>query len=405
MLNKKNARMLRKMWVPALVLGSWLTGQAAVAYVSGPSSGVEAPAYPPVAMDPLLTPAFKAPLASRSLLTDIVRVGDRVVAVGEHGNIVFSDDGGVQWQQANVPVSVNLTAVTFVDLQTGWAVGHHGVILKSEDAGASWTLMFDGMDAGAQVIAAAAAEYEAAQLALEQAVTETEETAALERLDLADLAVGDATASIEFGPAQPLMDVWFANPQHGLAIGSYGQIFRTTDGGKSWTLWKHGIENPYNFHYYGITGASNGDLYLVGEQGGIYLSTDRGDSWTALDSPYEGSLYGVLNAHHAGGEVLLVYGFNGNVFRSVDQGETWHRVKMPMRKSINDGVVLEDGSILLVGNSGVLLHSVDGGQSFSLQTDQLERPFVSVAALDKGKLALVGIAGVRIIQLDEGEVL
>src|SRR5690606_23885750 len=159
----------------------------------------------------------------------------------------------------------------------------------SEDAGASWALIFDGMDAGAQVIAAAEAEYEAAQAALDQAASEEDQEAALERLDLADLALGDARASIEFGPAQPLMDIWFDSPRQGLAVGSYGQIFRTTDGGQSWVLWKHGIDNPYNFHYYGISEAANGDIYLVGEQGGIHRSSDRGNTWTALDSPYEGS--------------------------------------------------------------------------------------------------------------------
>lgn len=402
MLNNKNPRLRRKILAPALVLGGWLIGQAALAHISEVSSD---PAYTPVAMDPLLTPAFEAPLAAASLLTDIARAGDRVVAVGEHGNIVFSDDGGEQWQQARVPVSVNLTAVTFVDPQVGWAVGHHGVILKSEDAGASWVVNFDGMDAGAQVVAAAEAEFQLAQAAVDEAVTDEEQEAALERLDLADLALGDAKASIEFGPAQPLMDIWFDNQQHGVAVGSYGQIFRTQDGGQSWALWKHGINNPHNLHFYGIGEAANGDLYLVGEQGAIHHSTDGGNSWTALDSPYEGSLYGVLTANHAGGEVLLVYGFNGNAFRSVDQGETWHKVGLPTRKSLNDGLVLEDGSILLVGNSGVLLHSVDGGERFALRTDPLERPFVSVAAMGPGQLALVGIAGVRVIKLGEETVL
>lgn len=405
MLDNKNPRLFKKILLPALVLGSWLTGQAALAYISDLSADVAEPSFTPIAMDPLLTPAFEAPLAAHSLLTDIARAGDRFVAVGEHGNIIYSDDGGAQWQQARVPVSVNLTAVTFVDSQVGWAAGHHGVILKSEDAGASWALIFDGMDAGAQVIAAAEAEYEAAQAALDQAASEEDQEAALERLDLADLALGDARASIEFGPAQPLMDIWFESPQRGLAVGTYGQIFRTTDGGQSWVLGKHGIDNPYNFHYYGISEAANGDIYLVGEQGGIHLSSDRGATWTALDSPYEGSLYGVLNAAYGEDEVVLVYGFNGNVFRSTDRGQSWQQVQMPTRKSINDGVVLDDGSILLVGNSGVLLHSADGGETFSLQTDRLERPFVSVAVIGEDKLALVGIAGARIIQLGEGAVL
>lgn len=398
--NKHDPRLLRNIVASALIISGWLAGNTVLADATDTP-----PAYTPVAMDPLLTPALEAPLAARSLLLDITRAGTRLVAVGEHGNIIFSDDGGGQWQQAVVPVSVNLTAVSFIDEQAGWAVGHHGVILKTEDGGSSWVQLFDGMNAGEQVIQAAQAEFDAAEAELAAAEDEDQEAAALERLDLADLALGDALASIEFGPAQPLMNVWFESPTEGLVVGSYGQIFRTTDGGKSWALWKHGIDNPYNFHYYGLNESADGNLYLVGEQGGIYRSTDRGQTWESLESPYQGSFYGVLTASHANGEVLLVYGFNGNLFRSVDAGESWQQVKLPTRKSINDGIVLEDGSILLVGNSGVLLHSTDGGQSFSLQTDRLERPFVSVAALDSDTLALVGIAGARIINLGEGKVL
>src|SRR5690554_871087 len=117
MLDNKNPRLLKKILLPALVLGSWLTGQVALAYISDPSADMAELDFNPIAMDPLLTPAFEAPLAVRNLLTDIARAGNRVVAVGEHGNIIYSDDGGSQWQQARVPVSVNLTAVTFVDPQ------------------------------------------------------------------------------------------------------------------------------------------------------------------------------------------------------------------------------------------------------------------------------------------------
>jgi photosystem II stability/assembly factor-like uncharacterized protein len=62
--------------------------------------------------------------------------GDRVVAVGGGGLIVVSDDGGASWQQAEVPVSATLTAVSFPTAKLGWAVGHAGVILHSDDGGA-----------------------------------------------------------------------------------------------------------------------------------------------------------------------------------------------------------------------------------------------------------------------------
>jgi len=40
--------------------------------------------------------------------------GQRVVAVGQRGHVLFSDDTGKSWQQAEVPVSADLVAATFL---------------------------------------------------------------------------------------------------------------------------------------------------------------------------------------------------------------------------------------------------------------------------------------------------
>ena len=78
------------------------------------------------------------PRAAQSLLIDIARAGERLVAVGERGHVLYSDDSGQRWIQAPVPVSVMLTAVWFLDAQHGWAVGHDGMIIATDDGGASW---------------------------------------------------------------------------------------------------------------------------------------------------------------------------------------------------------------------------------------------------------------------------
>ena len=51
------------------------------------------------------------------------------------GHIAYSDDQGRSWVQAAVPVSVDLTSVSFVTPRLGWVTGHDGVVLRSDDAG------------------------------------------------------------------------------------------------------------------------------------------------------------------------------------------------------------------------------------------------------------------------------
>src|SRR5690348_14553614 len=110
----------------ALAAGTALAGMAATGAVQG-------------WVDVLDSPALASPLAARGLLNGLASAGDRIVAVGQRGHILWSDDRGAHWQQAQVPVSSDLVAVAFPSPTQGWAVGHDGVILHSADAGKTWT--------------------------------------------------------------------------------------------------------------------------------------------------------------------------------------------------------------------------------------------------------------------------
>ena len=71
-------------------------------------------------------------MASKALILDVDEIGDRLVAVGEFGHIIYSDDSGESWVQAqNVPTRNTITSVTFIDDKTGFAVGHEATILKN----------------------------------------------------------------------------------------------------------------------------------------------------------------------------------------------------------------------------------------------------------------------------------
>ena len=82
-------------------------------------------------------------MTTKALILDVAEIGDRLVAVGEFGHIIYSDDRGESWVQAqNVPTRNTITAITFLDDKTGFAVGHDATILKTEDGGESWTLKY-----------------------------------------------------------------------------------------------------------------------------------------------------------------------------------------------------------------------------------------------------------------------
>lgn len=117
---------------------------------------------------PLRQPALITPKALGAAMLTVVRAGARLVAAGERGTVLWSDDQGKTWQQAEVPVQATLTALRFVDDRTGWAVGHMGVVLRSDDGGQTWVKQLDGVQAARLVLAEAQSSGDEAAVARAQ---------------------------------------------------------------------------------------------------------------------------------------------------------------------------------------------------------------------------------------------
>lgn len=336
------------------------------------------------ASDLLRLPAQESPLASTSLLLDVATAGERLVAVGERGHIVYSDDGGATWEQANVPVSVTLTALSFPADKNGWAVGHDGVVLGSADGGATWQVMVNGDDLGRaqlKTMEAKKAKLEA-QLAAATGAEKEDLTWALEDMDY---FMGDIQADLEDGPWKPLLDVSFADEQNGIVIGAYGMIFTTSDGGASWSSIGDRLENPDGFHYNAICRAG-GDLFIAGEMGTLYASADAGASWETLASPYEGSFFGVACAADA--SIVAAMGLKGNVFISRDKGQSWERLDTNTRFPIYGGAVTAGGKLLLASKklikadpeSGAVQEIQAPAAAYSAVTTAADSAFVAVGS-------------------------
>ncbi|PTB91486.1 photosystem I reaction center subunit IV, partial [Marinobacter sp. Z-F4-2] len=209
--------------------------------------------------DIIETPARPTDLAPDNLLTDATRVGDRIVAVGERGHIIYSDDEGKSWVQGEVPVSVTLTAIDFGSDTHGWAVGHSGVVLHTSDAGATWSLQIDGIRAMELAIESREEQIASMEERIEEAPEEEKED--LEwALDDLYFALENIQADMDIGPVNPLLDVWFENENRGFVVGAYGMFLRTMDGGETWKDWAPRINNRQNFHLNGITRITGGAL-------------------------------------------------------------------------------------------------------------------------------------------------
>lgn len=342
--------------------------------------------------DVIETPARETTLAPENLLTDADKAGERIIAVGERGHIIYSDNEGESWAQGKVPVAVTLTGVDFPTEQLGWAVGHSGVVLHTSDGGANWSLQLTGIRAAE--LAIESKEERVAELEARIEDAPEDEKGDLEwALDDLMFSVENMRADLDIGPVNPLLDVWFEDGQHGFVIGAYGMILRTRDGGQTWQDWSGQLDNPTGYHLNAITQVVGGALVIVGEAGRIFVSVDNGDSWELRDSPYEGSLFGVIGT----GKVneILAFGLRGNMLLSTDLGRSWTTISADSTATLNDGAVAEDGRITLVGNGGAVLVSTNGAESFREHFRSDREGVMSVVPVSETRILIVGEGGVK----------
>ncbi|WP_175688900.1 WD40/YVTN/BNR-like repeat-containing protein [Burkholderia anthina] len=283
--------------------------------------------------------AWAAP--TRMMLMDATRAGSRIVAVGEHGIVLLSDDDGRTWRQARrVPVSATLSAVSFADAKHGWAVGQWGAILATGDGGDTWVT---------------------------------------QRLD----------TSVD----QPLFSVLFTSERDGIAVGLWSLMLETHDGGRTWTrttLPKPPGGGKADRNLYRVFADATHALYIASEQGMVLKSTDAGANWVYLPTGGKGTLWSGVAMPDGR---LVVGGLLGSLFESRDGGTTWSALKTGTRSSITD-LVASGGGLTGVGLDGlVLTQRVAGGPIAVAQRD--DRATVTAALIDaRGKPMLFSQAGV-----------
>jgi photosystem II stability/assembly factor-like uncharacterized protein len=117
----------------------------------------------------------------------------------------------------------------------------------------------------------------------------------------------------------PLEDVWFINQNTGFTISNY-QLFKTSDGGKTWLASTANIHNNTNIQFLdSLHGFIQGDF--------IYTSTDGGITWAQKNNGF--GIYLQFVTPEIG------YYFNtGSLFRTSDGANTWASILKAVNYSI-----------------------------------------------------------------------
>ncbi|MDB6092562.1 MAG: glycosyl hydrolase, repeat [Verrucomicrobia bacterium] len=266
-------------------------------------------------------------------------VGSGIIAVGELGTILRSDDYGSTWQKSVITGAANLNAVSFApDNQHGWAVGDETQLLATTDGGQTWTIQ--------------------------------------------------SAASV----ASPinLLDVLVLDARHVIAVGTGGAALETLDGGDTWAR-RLLVTGDSRFNR--LSRGASGTLYLAGEHGAALRSYDSGATWERLPVPTEKMLYGILPINE---RVLLAYGANmsGHVFRSVDDGRSWSIISLEKHTLRRTAMMTSNGRILLDDR----FVSRDAGRSFQPWAARPETlNLIEMIQAPNGSFVIFGIDGATVV--------
>ncbi len=166
-----------------------------------------------------------------------------------------------------------------------------------------------------------------------------------------------------------LYDTYFVSATKGWAVGissSYGMIYVTADGGKTWTEQKKTTLFDQLLSVFFVnesTGWAAGVASLSKKEV-LYKTTDGGATWNNVSTNLTKGLSKIffLDEQHG-----WISGSDGIVIATTDGGATWTSQKTATTKGFLDICFINETTGWGVGNGSGIQHTTDGGKTWVVQ--------------------------------------
>jgi photosystem II stability/assembly factor-like uncharacterized protein len=208
-----------------------------------------------------------------------------------------------------------------------------------------------------------------------------------DRTGAVDLAMDPGNPNVLFAA------LWEANrTPWSLTSGGPGSgLYKSVDGGSTWKLvsgkgWPEGVLGKIGVS---VSGTDGRRVYAMveapEEKGGLYRSDDGGESWTHVTDDHRLRhrpwYYTHLEADPREPDTLWVLCVG--LYRSRDAGKSWTPIRTPHGDYHRMWIDPGDSRRIAVANDGGATISVDGGQTWSRQDNQPTAQFYHVATDDQ----------------------
>ena len=236
-----------------------------------------------------------------------------------------------------------------LDGKDGVAVGDHGLILSSSDGGHSWTKV----------------ENSATKSALFSVVRKSGKC-------LASGQSGEIIRSDDckkWEVIKPIMDarllsVNMNSKGQAVAVGAFGAIQKSDDWGKTWSAltppWQAVLKQDAEPHLYSANVSDDGNITVAGEFELVLRSADGGKNWKTLHKGARSIFSLALR-----GNGIYAVGQEGLILKSSDNGGSWSQIKSGTNALLNDLFVSKDANTFVIAGMRAVLISKDGGKTIT----------------------------------------
>ncbi|MDH6254088.1 photosystem II stability/assembly factor-like uncharacterized protein [Chryseobacterium sp. H1D6B] len=279
---------------------------------------------------------------------DIKFRGNVGLIVGDN-TILRSDDYGITWNTIN-SYGYSLNSINFINDNTVFVSGQTQ-ILKSTDKGATFPVNKNIYGVSVKMMVFTDVN--------------TAHAACFDGRIIKTVDGGDnwITTSSDSSSSNNYYSIVFPSQNVGFANKGFGSMFKTTDGGQTWT------ELPYSVYHaetYGMQFFDENNGFTVGQNGAVYKTTDGGTSWQWI-SPT--SIYGYNNDINLNGlyffdsQNAVCVGNNGRIIKTQNGGTSWTNYS-PTYDVINELHFVNASKAYSKTNMGEFFKTQDGGNSW-----------------------------------------
>lgn len=238
-------------------------------------------------------------------LNNVDFAGQRIVAIGEGGKIIKSDNQGQDWTTVNSGTNAQFSDIQFTDDKTGYIAGTgSSTLLKTEDGGNNW---FPVDVLNTQVKRMFFTSANVGYLFNNQSFLKTTDGARTWKKGL-------------LNNYNDVNSVYFTDEKNGFLCGSSRTFMRTKNGGDTW----ENVTLPLgeNTNLAKVTFVNSKTGYVLSANGDVLQTSDGGDNWKRVSTISSDYITGCYFVDEKTGYVVA--GFNGSViYKTVDGGLNW----------------------------------------------------------------------------------